>query len=348
MQADGDAMPKADFLLSVLIVVHNDESRIAIWLESLTRQISAIVNDYELIVLDNASTDGTLLELSRLTAPGGLPNIQVYALTKQVDCDTACWAGLSSSLGDFVAVLEPTAVAANVLPELLAAAKRGAEVVLAKNMSPPPMSAAYRICQACFFATCKSLTGVDLTNDAPRTRLLSRRVVNYLQQFNVPTVMYRALPATAGFTKVAISYDQPELPTSDRSLVSAFERGVQLLITSTPAPMRVANMCSLFGAVANIAYSVYIIIVALTWRNVAPGWITLSLQQSGMFFLISIVLFVLGEYVLNIPALSSGKPRWHVAREFMSATISRKTRLNVQEENPSQPMNLKVQHAHDM
>ena len=112
--------------------------------------------------------------------------------------------------------------------------------------------------------------------------------------------------------------------------------------------MRVANMCSLFGAVANIVYSCYVIIVALTWRNVAPGWITLSLQQSGMFFLISVVLFVLGEYVLNIPALSAGSPRWHVAREFMSATITRKTRLNVQEEHPRQPPNSRAQHAHDM
>jgi hypothetical protein len=341
-------MTQTDIFLSAVIVMHNNQSRVRGWLEGLTRQLSETVSDYELIVLDNASTDGTLLELERLTAPGGLPNIQCYALTKHVDCDTACWAGISSSLGDFVAVLEPSAVESNVLPELLAEATRGAEVVLAKNMSPLPVSAAYRVCQACFFATCKSLTGVDLRNDAPRTRLLSRRVVNYLQQFNVPTVMYRALPATAGFTKAAISYDHPELPTGDRSLLSAFERGVQLVITSTPAPMRVANMCSLFGAVANIVYSFYVIIVALTWRNVAPGWITLSLQQSGMFFLISVVLFVLGEYVLNIPALSAGSPRWHVAREFMSATITRKTRLNVQEDHHGRSPNPKAQHAHTM
>jgi len=217
------------------------------------------------------------------------------------------------------------------LPAMLAAAMNGAEVVLAKNTAPEPVTGIYRICRAFFFATCRFFSGVDMVNEAPRTRLLSRRVVNYLHQFNVPTVMYRALPATAGFTKSVITYHCVDRRGSDRDLWGAFDRGVQLLVTTTSAPLRIVNLCSLFGALANVIYSLYVIFVALTQENIARGWTTLSLQQSGMFFLLSVVLFVLGEYVLNIPTLSAGSPRWHVAREFMSARISRRDRLNVQE-----------------
>jgi hypothetical protein len=344
----GDAMTQRGMLISVLIVVRNDKLRIGVWLEELSLQLAQIVDDYEIIVLDNASNDGTLLELERLTSAGGLPNIQCYALTKQVDYDTACWAGISSSLGDFVAVIQPSALASQVLAELVRVAMTGAEVVLAINTSPLPEGLLYRFCQRCFTAICKSLIGVDLMNDAPRTRLISRRVINYLQQFNVPTVMYRALPATAGFTKARIHYEHSEQVPDDRSLFCAFERGVQFLITYTSAPIRIANMCSLFGAVANIVYSGYVIIVALSFASVAPGWITISLQQSGMFFLISVVLFFLGEYVLNIQSASAGSPRWHVGREFMSVTISRKTRLNVRDEFPAYSPVPKAQYANDM
>ena len=57
---------------------------------------------------------------------------------------------------------------------------------------------------------------------------------------------------------------------------------------------------------------------------------SLSLQQSGMFFLISMVLLVLGEYILHMARLSSEGPPYHVAQEFTSARLTRRERLNVE------------------
>ncbi len=62
--------------------------------------------------------------------------------------------------------------------------------------------------------------------------------------------------------------------------------------------MRMVTSLSLFGAVANVLYSIYVVGISLFKVDVEPGWVSLSLQQSGMFFLISLVLLVLGEYIL--------------------------------------------------
>lgn len=40
----------------------------------------------------------------------------------------------------------------------------------------------------------------------------------------------------------------------------------------------------LFGATANLLYSIYIMLIALFKHDIAPGWVSMSLQQSGMFF----------------------------------------------------------------
>ncbi len=93
--------------------------------------------------------------------------------------------------------------------------------------------------------------------------------------------------------------------------------------------MRIVTSLSLFGAFANILYSFYVVTIALFKENVEPGWISLSLQQSGMFFLISLVLLVLGEYLLNMASLSNEGPLYHVGQEFTSAKLSRRERLNV-------------------
>jgi hypothetical protein len=93
--------------------------------------------------------------------------------------------------------------------------------------------------------------------------------------------------------------------------------------------MRFVTAFSLFGALANFFYSFYVIAIALLKEDVAPGWVTLSLQLSGMFLLISLVLWILGEYILQLASLSNEGPKYHVAQEFTSAIMTRRQKLNV-------------------
>jgi hypothetical protein len=95
--------------------------------------------------------------------------------------------------------------------------------------------------------------------------------------------------------------------------------------------MRLVTSLSLFGAVANLLYSFYVVASALFRSDIAPGWVSLSLQQSGMFFLISLVLLVLGEYILQMASLSNEGPLYHVGQEFTSAKLTRHHKLNIEE-----------------
>lgn len=53
-----------------------------------------------------------------------------------------------------------------------------------------------------------------------------------------------------------------------------------------------------------------------------------------MFFLISLVLLVLGEYILNMASLSNEGPLYHVGQEFTSARMTRREKLNIEEVAP--------------
>jgi len=50
-----------------------------------------------------------------------------------------------------------------------------------------------------------------------------------------------------------------------------------------------------------------------------------------MFFLISLVLLVLGEYIVNMVSLSNEGPLYHVGQEFTSARMTRREKLNIEE-----------------
>lgn len=123
--------------LSLVLVLRNQANQLEAIITEATACISDLVSDYELIVVDNASQDDSVTILKELTSECGLPNLQVYALTKEVDVDTASWVGLENALGDFVTVIDPLMDDIGFLPEMLDKATAGADVVLATNLAKP-------------------------------------------------------------------------------------------------------------------------------------------------------------------------------------------------------------------
>lgn len=317
--------------LSIVVVVRNQSADLERLLSEAASAISARVSDYELIVVDNASDDDSISVLKHLTQQGGHPNLQIYALTKEVDADTASWVGLENALGDFIAVIDPLADDVGFLPDMLDKAVSGADVVFAANAQMAAQSLPYRATKAIFNALYKRFNGIHLGQDAPQYRVLSKRVVNFILQHPQPAVAYRHLPATGGFARAYLNYSAAPRAARTKNLWDGIDRGMRLLVSTTRAPMRMVTALCLFGAIANLLYSVYVVAIGLFKQDVAPGWVSLSLQQSGMFFLMSLVLLVLGEYIVNMVSLSNEGPLYHVGQEFTSARISRREKLNIDE-----------------
>lgn len=320
---------------SIVFVFRNQSKEIERYLREAASVISNAVSDYELIVVDNASEDDSVLKLKNLTGADGIANLQVYALTKEVDADTASWVGLENALGDFVAVIDPLTDDIGFVLNMLKEAVNGADVVFARNDLKTPQSFAYRAANSAFHSLYKKLNGVDLAKEAPHYRILSKRVINFILQHPQPAITYRHLPATGGFARASLSYCSAPKTPRPKKLGESIDRGMRLLVSTTRAPMRLVTYLSLFGAIANVLYSIYIVAIGILKSDVAPGWVSFSLQQSGMFFLISLVLLVLGEYIINMASLSNEGPLYHVAQEFTSERMTRMEKLNVEESSSS-------------
>lgn len=320
--------------LSVVCVLRNQGENLQHILEEATAVVGPLASDYELIIVDNASDDDSVMRLKKLTGEGGLPNLQIYALTKEVDWDTASWVGLENALGDFVAVIDPLTDDISYIEKMLDHAVSGADVVFAKNEQKSTQTLAYRCAYSVFNHVYSWFNGIHLENEAPQYRILSKRVINFILQHPQPAISYRHLPATGGFVRVNLRYHSVPKSQTVKQLGESVDRGMRLLVSTTRAPMRLVTSLSLFGAISNLVYSVYVVAIGLFKTDVAPGWISFSLQQSGMFFLISLVLLVLGEYILNMVSLSNEGPPYHVAQEFTSACMTRREKLNIEEDKP--------------
>jgi glycosyltransferase involved in cell wall biosynthesis len=316
---------------TLVISIRNQANEIPSLLAEVSQMLDELVLDYEIVIVDNASNDESLLRYKVLTGQDGLPNLQVYALTKEVDVDTAVWVGLENALGDFAAVIDPLNDDISFLPEMLDKAVSGADVVFAINKQKLPQSIAYRVASAMFNLLYKYFNGIHPVNEAPQYRVLSKRIINFILQHPQPAMTYRYLPATGGFTKINLKYSVNPKNYHKKLLWGSIDRGMKMLVSTTRTPMRLVTTLSLFGAVINLVYSVYVVAVAFIKTDIAPGWVSMSLQQSGMFCLISLVLLVLGEYILNMVSLQNEGPLYYVGQEFTSARMTRREKLNIEE-----------------
>jgi glycosyltransferase involved in cell wall biosynthesis len=316
--------------LSVVFVLKNRSADIERIASEACEKLPYYVNDFEIIIIDNASTDNSLDKYQKLTSVDGLPNIQVYALTSEVDIDVAVCVGLECALGDYVLVFNPFTDDINLIPDMLEKATAGYDVVFGFNDRKKKTAIIYSAARAIFNKIYKICSGLDLATDAPSFRLLNKKVINFILQHIDQAIAYKYLPATGGFRRKIIRFNFLNDESYDKGLINDINRGVKLLVTTTKLPMRFVTGLAMFGALSNLVYSIYIIFIAFYKSNIAPGWVSLSLQQSGMFFLISSVLFILGEYIINVSYLANRGPSYHIANEMLSARLTRNEKLNIE------------------
>ncbi|WP_309092881.1 glycosyltransferase [Phenylobacterium sp.] len=317
-------------LLSVVVPLQNVAGRVRTLVEPLVRELSGQVEDFEIVVVDNGSTDGSAREYAELVGEGGLPNLQIYRLIQAVDQEVAVWAGVENALGDYVLVLDPLNEDLSFLPRALEKIAAGCDLITIRNTTPKPMAGPERLLDRLFRATYRRLVGVDLAVEGASCRLISKRVVSFLLQQPKPALRYRALPALAGFPKASLDYAGPRAAVDRDGLRAKARRGLNLLFAQTILPLRIASALAIAGATLNLIYSGYVILIRLFKADVMPGWTTLSLQQSGMFFLLSLVIFILVEYVAQMLVWTLEGPSYYLAGEHTSAVLTRRSRLNVQ------------------
>lgn len=316
--------------LSAIFITKNPTNQFINTLSEISQLLSSLVTDFEIIVIDNGSDDASIANLKKITTETKIPNVIVFTLTNEIEINLASWVGLENAIGDYVVVLDADTDDFLIIPEMLEKIQSGADVVFAKNISELRPNFLYNIIETTFNYFYKIITNIEINKNSAQFRLLNRQVVNFILQHPNPSVSYKYLPVTGGFQRFYISYQSEIKNQKNKKLALSVEQGIQLLISTSKAPMRIVTSLSIFGAIANLVYSLYVVFIAIFKPKIAEGWVSQSLQQSGMFFLFSLVLLVLGEYILAMTNQQNKGPHYHISQEFSSPVMTHRQKLNLE------------------
>ncbi len=322
-------MTRADVLVSAVAVLRDHAAVLPAFVAELSAVLDAHFTNYEILLIDNGSTDGTGDVLRPLLARHRC--LRYLRLTRPTDDETAVLAGFDAAIGDYVATLHPDHDPPAELPAMIESCRAGNDLVLGVDRQPPRPGFAYRALRSAFHALAGKLVRFDPVTGTSVFRVLSRQAVNALVKVRLRKRHFALVAADVGLTTAAHPFERISRSgrQSSHSLFRSLRLGLSVLVHNSLVPLRIASVLGLLGSALSLLYSFYVVGVYLFKQDVMPGWTTLSLAVSGLFGLAFLMLALMGEYIGRVLEESSARPLYHLRDEVSSAVMLAETRRNV-------------------
>ena len=314
---------KNDSLISVLVVLDNDREIIDGFIEETTRTLAAHYRYYELLLVDNGSSDGVDQRVQFLQKR--IPNLRLLRLSRPHDVEIALAAGLDNSLGDYVAILNANYDPPGLIPELVERAASGFDVVIAERRHRNDQSFARKHSSLFFYKVASRLLGYSLQPNATHFRVFSRQVVNSISKIGNKSRYLKYLNALVGFRQTHVPYDRVYRSAQRQGEAGLFKlalSAIDIIISNSAAPLRLASLLGVSASFLSLIYCGYVLAVTLVKRRIAEGWVTTNLMSSAMFFLLFLIITILSEYIARILEESKDRPLYFIEFETNSTVSS--------------------------
>ena len=301
--------------LSVVLSFRNEAEVIPELIDRLVKAIEPTGLDYELVFVNDASTDASLAVLEEHRARN--PRIKVLTMSRRFGVAPCVMAGFQWARGDAVVYMDTDLQdPPELIPTLVARWREGADVVYTVRTDRQGESrvklaitrAAYRLIQR--------VSSIALPVEAGDFKLLSRRVVDELLRLGEQDLYMRGLVSWVGFRQVAVPYErQPRgAGTTHFPLLGSMGPLTTFVAGFTSfshAPLVLSLLLGIaFGGLAKLV----LVGMLVAWLVGAPPSAAAVLVTLGVLCWASILcgIGVLGLYVARIHREALARPRWVV------------------------------------
>lgn len=323
-------MPKIDAFVSVVLPIHNGASFAVSAVKEISHQLAGVYANYELIIVDNGSSDETVLQLRPLLET--LSCIRILRLSRRYDRETALFAGLENAIGDFVVTLQIGIDPPERIPVFIERLRSGKDIVYGISSKPLRLSLFQQLAKRFLYWYLRVFVHLAIPFRATSFVSLNRRAVNALTRNHGRFRHLRALTKEIGFASAEIGYAL-EPGASERArqgLLISLREGVSMIMSHSTHPLRFMSRLGLVVAVLNAAYGIYAVAVHFLVKSVIPGWTTLSVEVAVMFFFLFSILAVMAEYLGRVLEETRRQPSYHLMEELISdVALADSARLNI-------------------
>jgi polyisoprenyl-phosphate glycosyltransferase len=292
------------------------------------RRVSAALDGipFELIVVDDGSTDGTAEILDELAAAD--ERLRVLHLSRPFGHQMAITAGIDIARGDATVMIDGDLQdPPEVIPELLAAWHAGGDVVVARRRQRAGETRFKLATARWFYSLMGRLAQIDLEPNAGDFRLLDRQALDALLALRERSRFLRGMTGWVGFRQVAVEYDRAPRTTGRTKfpLRRMIKFAVDGISSFSHFPLQVATFLG-FAATLIAFLGLPLVVVARytgIYERGVPSLLFVVLLLGGLQLM---VLGLIGEYIARIYDEVKHRPLY-VVREAVNVEPAETERL---------------------
>lgn len=299
--------------LSIVIPCYDEEASIPVILESLTTLPILQDMEWEILLVDDGSTDATWSTIRASSVSCG--ELRGIRLAHNVGQMSALLAGLNEARGRAVITMDADLQhPPSLIPEMIRRWRDGKMMVATRRRGNEGESRLVGYFSRIFYRIFGRISGFRLQEGTADFRLMDRAVVDRVLALPPDFLFLRGFLEWMQPDEDPIEYEAPERAAGRPSY--RFSQRVQLALSGLTSfsilPLRSAIAAGLLISLVSFAYLVYIVAIRIGGQSATPGWASVAGLLSLLIGVLFIYLGILGEYLGRVFLALRGLPSFSV------------------------------------
>lgn len=301
----------AKHLVSIVVPCYNEVGNVVDMSRALVQQMDELPQyDFEIIFIDNYSTDGTRDKLREITSKDD--RIKAILNTRNFGQFNSPYYGLCQTSGDCaIAISCDFQDPIDLIPKMLEYWENGVKIVCPVKTDSGESKLMYHL-RSLYYRLIKRFSSVDQIEHFTGFGLYDRTFINTMRDLDDPIPFLRGVVAELGpADRVCIPFHQNKRKSgkSHNNLAILYDAAMLSFTSYTKAPLRIASIIGFVVATISIIIAlVYFILKLTNWDAYPIGSIPVLLAVLILGSLQLFFLGLLGEYVISINTRAMRRP----------------------------------------
>lgn len=312
--------------IDIIVPAYNESEVLYIFMKEMMKVIEQITDyQFEFLFVNDGSTDDTLEILDNLSKQ--YPIVSYISLSRNFGKEAAMTAGFDCSTGDAVAIFDADLQdPPNLLINFIKNWEEGYDVVYAKRTKRDGESIVKKATASLFYSLIQKISKTSIPENTGDCRLMSRRVVDSLNDLREGHRFMKGLFAWVGYPSIAVEYRRSPRAAGKTKFNywKLLNFAIEGITSFTSAPLRIATYVGSLTALFAFLFGVWIIIKSIIFGEAVQGYPTLMITILFLGGMQMLFTGILGEYLGRIFGETKRRPLYLIERHVQSKNFNRK------------------------
>jgi dolichol-phosphate mannosyltransferase len=303
-------MAQTNITLSVIIPVFNEQNNISILIDKLLPVLAGLSVEYEIILVDDGSSDTTWAQIAVLAERYG--TIKGVALSRNFGHQHALLAGLQHAGGQAIVSMDGDLQhPPEVIVKLLAAWRQGYKVVNTIRSDAAVAGYFKRLTSKYFYRVFSILADVPMAQGSSDFRLIDRQVLEQIRFFNDVDLFLRGAVQWLGFPATTVCFETKNR-FSGKSKYSFFRMlkfAAGAIISFSVKPLYMGIWLGVITSGLAFLELIYVLVQYMLGMTVS-GWASIAGLISILFGILFIILGIISVYLSRIHQSLQNRPKY--------------------------------------